>query len=387
MKFYMHAGSLNHGCEAIVKSTIKMCQDKKVILYSEHPKEDLVMHLDRLCDVKVQGGLRSKKNPVFIFCKVIETIWRKSNLKKKYVYKNLLNEVQTGELYLSIGGDNYCYGANPYLMFLNREINRRGGKTALWGCSIEPELLLDKDIAEDMSRYSFISARESITYEALKNAGLKNVFLFPDPAFTLEIEKCDLPAIFSSAKVIGINLSPLVQKLDETKGNVYENYKRLVEHILKNTEFSILLIPHVCKPGNDDRTVMRILQEEFPGEERIFMVNQEGNMSCSQLKYIIGKCYLIVAARTHASIAAYSQCVPTLVAGYSVKATGIAKDLFGDVYGKVIDIRKMQTELDLTGLFCEMVENVTENRKFLQSIMPNYISNAYMAKDLLIGYE
>lgn len=44
--------------------------------------------------------------------------------------------------------------------------------------------------------------------------------------------------------------------------------------------------------------------------------------SCGDLKGYISRCRFLVAARTHASIAAYSTGVPALVAGYSVKARG-----------------------------------------------------------------
>lgn len=44
---------------------------------------------------------------------------------------------------------------------------------------------------------------------------------------------------------------------------------------------------------------------------------------CGDLKGYISRCRFLVAARTHASIAAYSTGVPALVAGYSVKARGL----------------------------------------------------------------
>ena len=51
--------------------------------------------------------------------------------------------------------------------------------------------------------------------------------------------------------------------------------------------------------------------------------------NCRQQKYIISQCAYFIGASTPSTIAAYSTGVPTLVVGYSVKAKGIAKDLFG----------------------------------------------------------
>lgn len=372
MKFYMHAGSYNHGCEAIVRSTLGMT-NQNVTLYSEHPEEDVAVGLDEICHVEKQGGSRSKRNPFFVLCKVMEKVTHNPNLKHWYAYKNVLKNAKEGELFLSIGGDNYCYNANKYLMYLNAELNKKGAKTGLWGCSVEPEILKDKALVEDMSRYAFISARESITYNALKEAGLTNVHLYPDPAFTLPIVECELPEQFQKSDVVGINLSPLVQKLDGSGKLVLENYVQLVRYILEETDMSIALIPHVCKPGNDDRDSMKTLAAFFPDNDRIVLVNNEGTMDCRKLKYIISKCRFVVTARTHASIAAYSTCVPTLVVGYSVKARGIARDLFCNEADYVIDISTLKSDTDLRDGFRVIMEREGEIKDMLVEEMPSYI--------------
>ena len=146
---------------------------------------------------------------------------------------------------------------------------------------------------------------------------------------------------------------------------------------------NIVLIPHVCKPGNDDRDSMKKIMEVFGNSGRIKMVNEEGTMNCCQLKYIISKCRFLVAARTHASIAAYSTQVPTLVLGYSVKALGIAKDLFGSYEHYVDDIRKIKAEDTLQQDFQWLMEHETEIRDRMESMMPEYVAKAFSAKELL----
>ena len=107
-----------------------------------------------------------------------------------------------------------------------------------------------------------------------------------------------------------------------------ENYRRLIDHILKDTDNSVALIPHVMWKNNDDRLALKELYQGYEKNERVVLFP---DMSCRKLKYVISKCRAFIGARTHATIAAYSSCVPTLVVGYSVKARGIARDLFGDV--------------------------------------------------------
>lgn len=46
---YAHGGSGNHGCEAIVRSTIKILKDPAVTLISSCPAEDRKYGVDQLC--------------------------------------------------------------------------------------------------------------------------------------------------------------------------------------------------------------------------------------------------------------------------------------------------------------------------------------------------
>ena len=90
----------------------------------------------------------------------------------------------------------------------------------------------------------------------------------------------------------------------------------------------VALIPHVVWSHNDDRKPLSQLYEMFKDTGRVVMIEDH---NAEELKGYIARCRLMVVARTHASIAAYSTQVPTLVVGYSVKARGIAKDIFGSI--------------------------------------------------------
>ena len=74
INFYMHAGSMNHGCEAIVRSTISIINSKKVVLYSNELEEDIAVNINEICEVKSHGGKKRKTNPFFIFYKIVELI-------------------------------------------------------------------------------------------------------------------------------------------------------------------------------------------------------------------------------------------------------------------------------------------------------------------------
>ena len=90
-----------------------------------------------------------------------------------------------------------------------------------------------------------------------------------------------------------------------------------MKYIIDESNATIALIPHVVWENNDDRKVLRKLYEDLGKNKRIVLVEDH---TAPELKYIISHCRLFIGARTHATIAAYSSLVPTLVVGYSVKA-------------------------------------------------------------------
>ena len=147
---------------------------------------------------------------------------------------------------------------------------------------------------------------------------------------------------------------------------------------------NIALIPHVVWKHNDDREPLNKLYEKFKLSNRVVMIKEDYN--AMQLKSIISKCRMFIGARTHATIAAYSTCVPTLVLGYSIKSKGIATDLFGTDEKYVIPVQSLEQEDDLTRSFIWLWENEGMIRKKLQLIMPGYIQKASMLDEDIREY-
>ena len=139
----------------------------------------------------------------------------------KLNYKKTIDMVHKNDIVLSIGGDNYCYAdVNKYIMLHNMMISR-GAKTVLWGCSINPEVLSNPEIVNDVRQYQLITARESITYNALKKIN-PNTILVADPAFGLKTAYAEIPSKFINKNMVGINLSPMVQKEEKISGIIIE---------------------------------------------------------------------------------------------------------------------------------------------------------------------
>ena len=365
---YAHGGSGNHGCEAIVRSTVKILQDNPLFLISSNPEEDEKYGVGELVSLIRDIAPIQKKSAAFLYAYIALKFRKNFIPMEKLQYKNAFDRMKKGDIALSIGGDNYCY-ANVYKYTMFHEMAKaRGAKTVLWGCSVEPDVVARPEIAADLAKYDLITARETISYEALRKVN-PNTVLVADPAFVLDPQEALLPEGFVPGNTVGINLSPMAMDCESVPGIAYENYKNLIEYIIDHTDMQVALIPHVVWDHGDDRVPLGRLYDVFAHTGRVVMVEDR---NCRELKYIISRCRFFIGARTHATIAAYSSCVPTLVLGYSVKSRGIARDLFGTEEGYVLPVQDMRSADEMLLRFAWMVEQEEKVKSLLTAVMPEY---------------
>ncbi len=374
---YNHGGSANHGCEALVRTVSKLFGNG-ISVYSESPQQDLRYGIQKFDSIEPAMTAASRSSLSF---------WKaylKLRVHGDYTdmdclpYRKAIRSIPAGAVELSVGGDIYCYEDYRKFIRLHRAIVDRGHKSVLLGCSLSEKLFEDPEFVQDMKTYSYISARESLTYAMLQRAGLKNIGLTPDSAFTLEKEELPLPEGFAEDNTIGINVSPLVVRKEESSGIVVESFVRLIRHILDTTDCAVALIPHVVWESNDDRTTLKELYDAVNCPERVVLID---DCDCRKLKGYISQCRFFIGARTHATIAAYSMQVPTLVLGYSVKSRGIATDLFGTDEHYVLPVQKIQNPDSLTEAFVWLQSHENEIRKTLAQKMPGYIAEAQKLRE------
>ena len=126
--------------------------------------------------------------------------------------------------------------------------------------------------------------------------------------------------------------------------------------------------------GNDDSEILKVLYDMFKDTNRIILL--PNNLTAVQYKGYIARMRFFIGARTHATIAAYSNCVPTMVLGYSIKSRGIAKDLFGEEK-LVLGINDISNIEKLTKEFDELLRDEQEIRKILEKRIPMIKEMAY----------
>lgn len=318
---YAHGGSYNHGSEASVKCDIKLLRkispNCRITLSSHFPEQDVQFNID--ADEIIGRNLNGRTN--------------------EEIYAETIDRITPETICLSIGGDCYCYPNWQRYAAIHNAAIRKGAKSILWSCSAEPSMI-DAEMLEVFKTHTLICARESITFNALKERGLTNVIQTADIAFTLKAQKTSIP----SGKYVTLNLSPLVLRKNP---GALAAYQRLVDEILGKTEYSIALVPHVEVSVDNDLDALSQLHGD---ESRLFRA--PAGLCAAEYKYIISKSEACAAARTHATIAAWSSLVPTIAVGYSAKARGIANDLGQGEF--VLDINTLDGDT-LCGVFSKLL--------------------------------
>jgi len=358
-----------------VRSTAKLLDvgRERLTLMSARPEEDERYGLGELCEIK-QAGVRGTGSKL---CRGFMKSYWELKVKKNHQPMELMAELwgsgaKSRDIAISIGGDVYCYDVINELVHMHDVWKLAGMKTVYWGCSIEPELLDKPQIAEDIRRFDLITARETISYEALKTVN-PNTILVADSAFFLDKVDSVLPKEFIVGNTVGVNVSPLIMRYGTAGKLIMKNYEEMIRFILETTDMAVCLIPHVIWKNNDDRLPIEELYQRFASTGRVCKIDDRNAM---ELKGCISKCRYFVGARTHATIAAYSTGVPTLVVGYSVKSRGIARDLFGTEDNYVLSVQNLKKLRDLADAFFWMQEHEKEMRTTLETVVPEYKQRA-----------
>lgn len=342
---YGHAGSYNHGAEAITKCLIhflrKTVPDAKILLSTHFAEQDRLFSID--ADEFLIRNMEGDSN--------------------SEIYASTINRIDKNSVCIHIGGDNYCYRNWQRYAQISKVAMERGAVSILWGCSIAPDLI-DKEMIKALKTHDLITAREKITYDALLNNGLTKVIKSTDIAFSLTPE----PLEFQVENYVAVNISPIIINENSSMKKALEE---LMDYILIFTNLNIVLIPHCVVSVNNDCDVLRKFYR--PRNKRIYLVSDQ--LSAGQYKTIISKAKFGVFARTHAAIAAYSSSVPTLALGYSVKAHGIAYDL--NMSDFVLDANKIQYPGELIKCFKKLTDNEEKIRKELDRRIPEYKSHIF----------
>lgn len=395
LAIYGHGGSQNHGNEAIVRGVSELFPDEEITVYTFSPAADRHFELEEVCNLRrmerytISKRRRTKTSWIFDVVRTLKKVFGKSSLVAMWYYYLLfepfIKDIDPETVYMLEAGDQYCEPGEHRFFYamLNKRIKQKGGKTVMLGCTINPDLLEDTKVKEDLARYDLIVARESITYNALLKSNINTKIVFaPCPAFAMPAEKADLPKWMQKGKFIGINVGFLAQGNEQYYQSLMKNCSVAIQRILQETDLNVALIPHVnWSYGMSDFGALDELYKTFKLTGRVFYLHEN---SASQQKFLISHCKAFVALRTHAAISALACQVPTLIAGYKTKSRGIGQDIFGKAFDMVADVQSLDSDTVIADKLFAILKNEQEIREYYAKRMPEYLSDLEKIKHLIL---
>lgn len=346
----------NRGCEALVRSTVKMLREE-LGAGTAFLTPSLDAALDRRQWPQAEpAGVRFVRSVPFPSklrwwyravraLPAAKRVWLPRSMP---VPREIHDDVAGSDAMILIGGDNFSLDYTTAGLLgqtaFSEVFLRRGTPMVLWAASVGPfaaEPVFERYMAGFLNRLDLITVRETVSQDYLHGIGVRDqVHLVADPAFLLEPEALPLDTLVpaeAGAGLLGLNLSPLVdqarygrrpQDAQATVGEVL----RFIESAVRDHDLSVVLVPHVDPltggPGNSDSAYLGpILAGVGHLGPRVSLA--PSHLNAAQLKHLIGTCRFFIGARTHATIASLSSGVPTLSIAYSIKARGLNRDLFG----------------------------------------------------------
>lgn len=205
--------------------------------------------------------------------------------------------------------------------------------------------ILERQAANAIKHASVVMSRDKISTDYVKEISKVNALTFTDLAFFLPYEKSIKQQENKTIK-IGINVSGLLWKGGFSQDNQfglsmnYQEYvQKVIEHYLENKKYEIHLIPHVIetvnKSNDGDLYVNDLLSEKYSTKKAPAFSNPV------ETKNYIAQMDIVIAARMHATVDAFSSGVPVIAVSYSRKFEG----LYGSLgYNYIVDANTIDTE-------------------------------------------
>ncbi|NVL90285.1 MAG: polysaccharide pyruvyl transferase family protein [Desulfobacterales bacterium] len=372
-----HGGFTNRGCAAIVQCTSRTLRD----LFPSATLS-LVSHFYR-ADKRVARKMSIKLFNEYPFplsllprkacCRIyrfVQFYHLRSQHKRRLFRAN--------DAVLSIGGDNITpefpiRSIKPFIDELHVALEM-GLVTVLWGATLGPfnkpeyrSLVLP--VLRDLD---LIVVRDYESRGDLHSEGISdNVVFAPDPAFLLEpfvSKRVQCYVNWASQKFcLGVSISGFLASLSQVDERAIL-YAECLRKWIDLTGGRVLLVPHVvigsasCNDYRFSKIVGRLMDRW--NCVRIL----PPTLSASEYKAAVGACQLFMGSRMHATIAALSQCIPTLSLSYSRKAGALQQLMVGN-HRFVCEISRCTSDDILEKLFqlrsvSEQIRNCTRDRMY-----------------------
>jgi colanic acid/amylovoran biosynthesis protein len=184
-----------------------------------------------------------------------------------------------------------------------------------WNASPNPLAL--SAIKKAAAHGVLLCARDPISYKRLELAGVQNIRQVADMVFANENTQADgiedVLDFCRDKKIVLVNASGLIAKdIDQL-----DEYSKIIDNLIEKS-FSIVLLPHVIRPGANDLPICQSLSKKYPGALLVDRLLQP-----DQVKRLAQTATIVVTGRMHLSIMSLNQSVPSIVLSTQGKVDGL----------------------------------------------------------------
>lgn len=352
-KFVLYGirGVYNYGTEAIVRGTVHILRRRwpacRIVYASFRPEADRAL-LEDLTELEVAWAGR-----VSLAQRVVHRVGR--HIGWSHPYELPLNPAiyEDADAVLCIGGDLYTLPPvlSPSMKRFFSPIVQTGERVlakgvpwVLWAASVGPFETVPPAKAyyvRHLQRLPLITVREPVTQSYLADLGIRaNVHPVADPAFALirdsksasRVPETLTPSLQGTS--IAFNASPLAASyLANSRASMDNFVSRLTQSIERIVEngYRVYLVPHVdakWKPNDDDYAFLESLSERLRVRSAVKLLDR--GLGFFGTKQILEQCGAVFAARMHCGINAVTSGKPAVFLGYSEKARGMSRYVYGN---------------------------------------------------------
>ncbi len=402
-----HWSSLNRGSEAILRSTVSILREEftnaQITVAALYPEDEaplandipglqIIPGLNRISSVLgdypfphtllklirriLPGGVLPLHDAGTSLTFVLPQARPKSETGFFRV-RHLKQAMLDADAVILICADLYnveTYFPSIYAMEVMEYAQLLGRKTVIWCASIWKfkRRWIEKRVKDILLKADLITARDETTMKYLSSLGVKkNLILAADPAFLLQPKysnKTHLPWILKPRLVVGFSGSDYIYyHLSKRKPQVViADMLNFFQSLIDGLGSNIVFIPHDGYPGSQEREFLFELALMINRPSNIYMVPV--GLDAAEMKGVIGQCDIFIGMRLHATIAALSQCIPTLGLYCSPKVSGLHLSIFGRT-----DYLMHYNDISLDGLkqkFTQILENKDQIRLQLLKRVP-----------------
>ena len=309
-----------------------------------------------------------------------------SYIKMKKIVSDFAKEI---DLIVVLGGDDFTedYGwKGPIVNALKFNLLKREGLTVIMlGQTMGPYNSFRKPIMKNLlSKIDRLYLRDPITYDYLRELGLKNISIIDDlallPLSKQEKRKETGQYITYCPSELIYRYSKSGKREDWIEFNVF-----MIDSIMKRyPDKKLILLAHVLKPEHvDDRIIVKELYNLTKNKYGERIIVETSVMYPYQVRNYIQQSLFVISSRMHPIISSIQCQIPAIAISYSTKYWGIIGERYGlDDY--ILDVRYLNYG-EMKEKFDELINEIEEEYEFIQKTMQ--IKNKSANQNILKALE